>query len=93
MRRLGAMQGLQELLRYPRLIMWRVHEPIAQLFDLTAGVATELPVYRATLPWGPPFQPRLADRLLTELEFGAARRGSEWQERRRSLEGAREPQS
>jgi hypothetical protein len=86
-RRLGAMQGLQELLRYPRLIMWRAREPIAQLFDLTARVAAELPVYRATLPWGPPFQPRLADRLLTELEFGAAPRGSEWPQPRRSLEG------
>ena len=54
----SGVQGLQELLRYPRLIMWRVHEPIAQLFDLTARVATELPVYRTTLPWGPPFAGR-----------------------------------
>ena len=71
-RRLGAMDGFQELLRYPRLIMWQVREPIAQLFDLTAGLAAELPVYRATLPWGAHFRPRLAQWLLAELELGPA---------------------
>ena len=70
-RRLDAMEALRELLSYPRLIMWRAREPIAQLFDLTAGVATELPVYRARLPWGPPFEPRLAERLLAELHLRA----------------------
>jgi hypothetical protein len=85
LRRLGAMEGLQELLSYPRLIRWRAREPIAQLFDLTAGAATELPVYRATLPWGPPFQPRLADRLLAELALGAAP-GNERPQRRSSFE-------
>ena len=84
-RRLGAMEALQELLSHPRLIMWRAREPIAQLFDLTAGVATELRVYRATLPWGPPFQPGLAEWLLAELELGAAP-GSERPQRRSSFE-------
>jgi hypothetical protein len=64
MRRLGAMEALQELLRHPRLTMWRSSDPIAQLFALTAGIAAKLPVYRATVPWGPPFPPRLAERLL-----------------------------
>jgi hypothetical protein len=70
-RRLGAMEGLHELLRYPRLTMWRAREPIAQLFELTAGVAAELPVYRATLTWDPPCQPHLAERLLAGLQLGA----------------------
>ena len=38
-RRLGAMEGLQELLSYPRLTMWRASEPIGRLFELTAEVA------------------------------------------------------
>ena len=56
-RRLGAMDGLQQLLRFPRLTMWRASEPIGRLFELTAEIAQGLPVYRATVPWGPPFPP------------------------------------
>jgi hypothetical protein len=62
--RLGAMEGLQELLRYPRLATWQAPEPIGRLFELTAEVAAGLPVYRATVPWGPPFPPSLAEELL-----------------------------
>jgi hypothetical protein len=66
-RRLGAMEGLQELLRHPRLAAWRAPEPIARLFELTGDVAAALPVYRATVPWGPPFPPGLAEELLTSV--------------------------
>jgi hypothetical protein len=64
MRRLGGMEALQELLRHPRLTMWRSSDPIARLFAMTAEIAAKLPVYRATVPWGPPFPSRLAERLL-----------------------------
>jgi hypothetical protein len=74
-RRLGSMEGLQELLRYPRLADWKAPEPIAQLFRLTAEVAGGLSVYRATVPWGPPFQPRLAEELLVRVGLlGESRR-------------------
>jgi hypothetical protein len=63
-RRLGAMEGLQELLRHPRLTLWRASEPIGRLFELTADVAEGLPLYRATIPWGPPFPAGLADQLV-----------------------------
>jgi hypothetical protein len=52
--RLGAIDGLQELLRHPRLAAWRAPKPIGWLFQLTAGVATGLPVYRTRVP-GPAF--------------------------------------
>ena len=71
-RRLGAMEGLQELLRYPRLTMWRASEPIGRLFELTAEIAERLPLYRVTVPWGPPFQPRLGERLVASVGLGAA---------------------
>jgi hypothetical protein len=74
-RRLGAMEGLQELLRHPRLAAWRAPEPIARLFELTGDVAAALPVYRATVPWGPPFPPGLADELLASVGLDAARQG------------------
>ncbi len=71
-RRLGAMEGLQELLRHPRLTMWRASEPIGRLFELTAEIAQGLPVYRARVPWGPPFPPGLAEELLASVGLGAA---------------------
>jgi hypothetical protein len=74
-RRLGAMEGLQELLRHPRLAAWRAPEPIARLFELTGDVAAALPVYRATVPWGPPFPPGLADELLASVGFDGDQRG------------------
>jgi hypothetical protein len=76
-RKLGAMEALQELLRHPRLTMWRSSDPIARLFALTAEIAAKLPVYRAVVPWGPPFPPRLAERLLTGvgLDIEGERRG------------------
>jgi hypothetical protein len=71
-RRLGAMEGLQELLRHPRLTLWRASEPIGQLFELTGEIAEGLPVYRATVPWGPPFPAGLAEGLLASVGVGAA---------------------
>jgi hypothetical protein len=73
-RRLGAMEGLQELLRHPRLGAWRAREPIARLFELTAEVAPTLAVYRARIPWGPPFQPALAEEILASVGIRAASR-------------------
>lgn len=71
-RQLGAMEGLQELLRHPRLTMWRASEPIGRLFELTAEIAKGLPVYRARVPWGPPFPAGLAEGLLASVGLGAA---------------------
>jgi hypothetical protein len=70
-RRLGAMEGLHELLRHPRLAAWRAPEPIARLFERTADVAAALPIYRARVPWGPPFRPGLAEELLASVGLGA----------------------
>ncbi len=64
LRRLGAMEGLQELLRHPRLTNWRASEPIGQLFRLTGEIADALPIYRSRVPWGPPFRAGLAEELL-----------------------------
>lgn len=75
-RRLGAMEGLQELLRHPRLTMWRAPEPIGKLFELTAEIAEALPLYRARVPWGPPFPAGLAEELLAAVVPGAGSRQS-----------------
>jgi hypothetical protein len=68
--RLGAMEGLQQLLGHPRLTWWRASEQIGQLFDLTAELAPILPVYTAIVPWGPPFPAGLGSELLAGVGLG-----------------------
>jgi hypothetical protein len=70
--RLGAVEAVQELLSYPRLTRWESAEQIGTLFRLTADVAAAVPVYRATVPWGPPFPHGLAEELLAGVGLDAA---------------------
>jgi hypothetical protein len=72
-RRLGPVEAVQELLSYPRLTRWESSEQIGALFRLTADVAEVVPVYRATIPWGPPFRPGLAEELFKSVGLDSAR--------------------
>jgi hypothetical protein len=67
--RLGAMDGLIELLRNPRLGFWLDPRRVAALFEATAKVAALTPVFRATIPWGPPFSATLGRELLRKLDL------------------------
>lgn len=69
-RRLRPVEAVQELLSYPRLTRWESPEQIGDLFRLTADVAAVVPVFRATIPWGPPFPSGLAEELLTSVGLG-----------------------
>jgi hypothetical protein len=60
----GGARALVELLRYPRTAGWVDPGPVREAFDVLARVAAVVPVYRARLPWGPPFPPGVAERLL-----------------------------
>jgi hypothetical protein len=71
-RRLGPVEAVQELLSYPRLTRWEDSEQIGTLFRLTADVAAAVPVYRATIPWGLPFQPGLPEELFERVGLGLA---------------------
>jgi hypothetical protein len=62
--RLGPIDGLKQLISNPRLVAWRAPEQIGKLFQLTAEVAPGLRIYRARVPWGPPFPPGLGEELL-----------------------------
>jgi hypothetical protein len=73
-RRLDAVDGFKELIRHPRLAAWRSPDQIARLFHLTADVAPGIRVYRATVPWGPPFPPGLAQELFTSVDVGVPSR-------------------
>ncbi len=67
--RLSARDALVDLVRYPRVLGWRGVEPSRRLFHVMAEVASTIPVYRAQIPWGPPFAGDLARRLLEQMEI------------------------
>jgi hypothetical protein len=69
--RLRGADALVELMRYPRIGGWRAREQVRRLFELSAELADSVAVFRATVPWGPPFQSGLATRLLSAVGLGA----------------------
>ncbi|MEX2459225.1 MAG: hypothetical protein WD770_09595 [Actinomycetota bacterium] len=61
--RLRPAEALVELGRYPRVLGWKTPEVRMARFRMLAGLVRAVPVVRARIPWGPPFDPALADRL------------------------------
>lgn len=60
-----------ELNHYPRVYDWHVSGPRRSQFDLTATMATSIPVGLLSIPWGPPWPDRFLDdvlRLLTDRD-------------------------
>lgn len=66
-RRISGAQALMRLSQFPRVVGWL--EPSAQRRDFhqLADLVGQVPVYEARIPWGPPFGPDLAVRLLDAL--------------------------
>jgi hypothetical protein len=62
--RLRGSDALLELARFPRTIGWIDQSPLRRDFDVLAELAERVPIFRARLPWGPPFDPALGQRLL-----------------------------
>lgn len=53
-------QALLRILSYPRVHGWRLPEVLARDFAVASELIRSVPVYDATIPWGPPFDPRVA---------------------------------
>jgi hypothetical protein len=65
--RIRGREAAGELLRSMRLIGW-TDPALAQLnLDLCETLLSSVPVLRATIPWGPPFPPSLADEILDSV--------------------------
>lgn len=62
--RLGPRDALEQLIRYPRITGWRAIEPIQRHFLTATRLAGLVPVYAATIPWGPPFSDETPSLLL-----------------------------
>jgi hypothetical protein len=65
--RIAARQAVFELLRRPRLQGWVDHLALARSLAATADLAGAVAVYRADIPWGPPFAPAVVDELLAAV--------------------------
>jgi hypothetical protein len=64
--RLTGSRAMVALARCPRVWPWTHQNNLRQQFNWFAEVARSIPVYEADLPWGPPFDPAIAE-ALTEL--------------------------
>jgi hypothetical protein len=64
---LNRVEALYALTRYARIVGWRAPELIAQQFARSGAIAANVPVYKAIVPWGPPFPPALGCGLLDTL--------------------------
>jgi hypothetical protein len=66
-RRLSEKDALVSLLSYPRVLGWQETAPVLRHFQVCADVAERVPVFKATIPWGPPFEPDLAHALIERI--------------------------
>lgn len=66
-RRLRGREAAAELLRSPRLAGFIDPELATRHLDLCQELAARVPVLQATIPWGPPFHPDLAEQLIDRV--------------------------
>lgn len=66
--RVRGPEALLTLSRYPRILGWQGDGWLRAQFDLAARLAERVPLWRAVIPWGPPFSPTTARELLDHLE-------------------------
>jgi hypothetical protein len=68
---LGSRDAVLALLRAPRVAGWRHPDPLRLHFEACSEMVEAIPVYRARIPWGPPFDPDMGAALLRSV--GVAR--------------------
>lgn len=66
-RRLGKVEAMLMLSRFPRIVGWEDPEALAQQFGYLSEIVADVPVFVAKVPWGPPFPPEIAAQLLQGL--------------------------
>ncbi|MPZ79821.1 MAG: hypothetical protein GEV28_05240 [Actinophytocola sp.] len=66
-RRLGLSEALVRLSRYPRVLGWTDRESMSKAFQSLGDLVERVPVYEATIPWGPPFADDVLPGLLSAV--------------------------
>jgi hypothetical protein len=70
-RRLSLAGAVRVLATTTRIEGWRSPEQITRRFGHAVDIAACVPVFEATIPWGPPFAPNLTDELVDRLIHAA----------------------
>ncbi|SEF17122.1 hypothetical protein [Jiangella alba] len=68
--RMGAMDALITLLRFPRLLGWTDPEILDRQFQQAGELVERVPVFVAHVPWGPPFSPAVAPAIADAVGLG-----------------------
>lgn len=74
LRRLGKVEALLTLSRFPRIVGWEDEQSLAQQFGFLGDIVESVPVLIARVPWGPPFAPDLAAQLLDGIGVASSSR-------------------
>lgn len=62
--RLPNARALLRMIQFPRVVGWSEPLSTAHEFQALADLVEQVPIFEATIPWGPPFQPRVLAGLL-----------------------------
>jgi hypothetical protein len=65
--RLELGDAVFSLLLHPRIVTWLDEATVTRHFQMATRVAATVPVYRAVIPWGPPFSMDTPGRMLEIL--------------------------
>jgi hypothetical protein len=79
--RLAPSRALSRMLQFPRVAGWSEPASMARAFQSLADLVEHVPVFEATVPWGPPFRSEVLSGLLEAVagcgsaaRIGAAQR-------------------
>lgn len=72
-RPLRGARALMRLVRFPRVVGWIEPTSSATEFQALAELVERVPVFEASIPWGPPFRPEVLDGLLDAVVFAGQR--------------------
>jgi hypothetical protein len=70
--RVKAVDAVFRLATAARITGWRCPELLRRALSLQAKIAAEVPVFDATIPWGPPWDPDRALSLLDQIDGALA---------------------
>ena len=70
--RIEPSAALFQILAFPRVHGWSDPGVLSRDFAVLSAVVSHVPVYGATIPWGPPFDPAVARSLAALLDDDAA---------------------
>jgi hypothetical protein len=69
--RLAGRDALVQLLRSPRVAGWKDPDRLRSHFESCASLVRDVPVFRAVVPWGPPFDPGIGHAVLESIRVAA----------------------